>query len=529
MTRATLALIFLWFCAACTDTLPRSNKLQSFRVTLQTANVGTADNPLPFAVTSSTDFVIDIDALDAYGMPLTSFSGPVSVTVVPGQIAQLTPAQPTLSGGSLQGVHVSVSKSFGTTNLWVQDLTGTNPNAVGTSANIYFQNPRIRDIQQPTGSGDASPLTGTVVSVDRGNNYVVNVSSSGFYVVDTSDNAYNSVFAFSFSRPEDLRRGDKLLRFGGDVSEFVHYTEIGFPTWDVDRRCPTANDPGQVCDDGEFCLNGRCFGQQCGEVVCAEGSVCIDGACSPNTNIPDPVTDPDVSNATVMEQYEGGLIKLSNIMTSQEFRACDDPAVNPGANGNGTCEFCRTCNANRDINSVCPEGGRCCPVGTVCYLPKGECATTCSANRDPNDGSCPSGGSCCPVGNTCDLRFKMCDGCTVAEKVESQCEDECAARNQNSPGGICSSECDFRQYGQYRVGITDAQGAWNGKSILVTSSDTVPSFLPNIQQNLGRRFRSMTGTLKNVYAPGPIWILEVRDECDIDGIDHIRQDCSTVR
>lgn len=564
---------------ACSERIPRdTTKLASFGVKLRSP-AGSPDSPLPFSVREDTTFVIDVEARDARGLPLPTYNGQIAVSVVPGEIVAVAPAEPQLSSGVREGIEVTVRKSFGPTNLWVEDRSGQNPFAVGVSPTIWFQNPRIWDIQQPLTRGD-SPLAGSVVSVDRGKNVVVHVSNAGFYVVDTTVDPcsadrdaqnrcpagatccpigircdlargrcrddFKTIFAFNFNRPEGLLRGDVLRRFGGSVSEFLGFTELGFPHWDVERRCPSADFPGQVCDEGEFCVDGACLGQVCGEVVCGEGSVCRDEVCVPNPNIPDPVLNPPLLVSAEMEKYEGGLVRFgeqpnvsAGVMLTREFKACDDPAVNPGANGNGECEFCRTCNSNRDQNGACPSGGRCCPVGRVCNIRLGECTTTC--NADLVDGVCPAtvegpdgrtvAGRCCPAGNTCESTpdGRMCDGCTVAERREQECEDECAQRSPSSPNGICTSVCDFRQFGQYRVGLLNPDGRWNGATFLMVTQDTVPFFRPDAPENAGKRLRSVTGTLRNIFAPGPLWIVEPRDECDLDGIEHVRKDCATVK
>jgi hypothetical protein len=510
----------------CSQDKRRSDKLQSFRVTL-TSEGGTPENPLPFVIREAREFTIDIEALDSQGRLLGSHNGLVLISSVPGTVSSRDPAEPTVQGGELRGVRVSVRGAFGPTHLWVEDRSGANAFAVGASPRIWFQNPRIRDVQEPTGSRDSSPLVDSVVNIDRGNNVVVHVSNNGFYVVDKDETQFASVFAFNFNRPEGLRRGDKLRSFGGDVQEFLGFTEIGFPSWDVDHRCPSATSPNQQCEEGEFCIGGVCLGQQCGERVCADGSVCQDGNCVPNTLIPDPVTNPPILITREMEKYEAGLVRFTDVMTTQDFRACDDPNVVAGANGNGVCEFCRTCNSNRDLNGVCPSGGRCCPIPQVCETSKGECTSICDANRDA-EGRCEAGRKCCPPGNTCAVDLGRCDGCTVAEKAEAACDDECAQRNPQSPGGLCTNLCDFREFGQYRVGLTTA-GQWNGASFLVVTSDTVPTFRPDSPENRGKILPSVTGVLRNIFAPGPLWIVEPRDECDVQGIERERTDCDTVR
>jgi hypothetical protein len=550
MSRPLLLLLLPLLVAGCTEQRTRSPRLQSFKVTLR-SDPGSPDGGLlPFDVRATREFVIDVDALDSFGQPLFEHNGRIKISVVPGVVVATDPAETTVLGGSARGIRVTVQKSYGPTNLLVEDASGANPWALGVSERIWIQNPRIRDIQQPLTSRDSSPLAGMEVVIDRGTNIVVHVSNSGFYVVDThlpagETNAYHSLFAYNYNRPEGLRRGDRLCRLAGNISEFLGYTELNFPYWDVDLRCPVPDDPGGVCPEAddpehrptrcqadEFCVNGTCVGQQCGDRLCAEGSVCMEAdgglACVPNPNIPDPVTNPPLANSE-MEKYEGGLVRFTNVIVSHDFVDCDDPATNPGANGNGACEYCRTCNANRDQNGTCPSGGRCCPSPLQCYLPAGECASVCDSVRDASNG-CPPGKKCCPPGPDCDLGLGICKGCTAAENAEAACDDACARRTPTSPGGICTNLCDFRAYGQYRIGLT-TNGQWNGASLLAVTADTFPAFRPNAPENRGKLLRSLTGTLRNVYAPGAIWILEARDECDVvgDGIPRERKDCDTVK
>ena len=43
---------------------------------------------------------------------------------------------------------------------------------------------------------------------------------------------------FNFSQPEDLSAGDVLRSFGGGVSEFVGFTEVTFPRFEVHEKAP---------------------------------------------------------------------------------------------------------------------------------------------------------------------------------------------------------------------------------------------------------------------------------------------------
>ena len=83
---------------------------------------------------------------------------------------------------------------------------------------------------------------------------VTTVTNDGFYVTDQSDppGSFNSMFVFSFSRPDDLVVGDRLSKLAGIVSEFLGFTELQFPTWTVESSGnatpePAVLDPSMVC------------------------------------------------------------------------------------------------------------------------------------------------------------------------------------------------------------------------------------------------------------------------------------------
>src|SRR6185295_5947312 len=86
---------------------------------------------------------------------------------------------------------------------------------------------------------------------------VTRIASDGFYATDVADDrGFTGVFAFNFNAPPGMRVCDRLLSFGGTSSDFFGFTEIGFPTWELeewnpkDRKCmvpsPYAFRPGDL-------------------------------------------------------------------------------------------------------------------------------------------------------------------------------------------------------------------------------------------------------------------------------------------
>ena len=44
----------------------------------------------------------------------------------------------------------------------------------------------------------------------------------------------------------------------------------------------------------------------------------------------------------------------------------------------------------------------------------------------------------------------------------------------SAPAKLCTNRCDYRDFNQFRAGITDEEGNWNGQQILLITSDTLP-------------------------------------------------------
>jgi hypothetical protein len=70
---------------------------------------------------------------------------------------------------------------------------------------------------------------------------VTRIASDGFYATDIGDKrGFSSVFAYNFSSPPRMRVCDRLKSYGGTASDFYGFTEIGFPTWELEEWDPLA-------------------------------------------------------------------------------------------------------------------------------------------------------------------------------------------------------------------------------------------------------------------------------------------------
>jgi hypothetical protein len=125
--------------------------------------------------------------------------------------------------------------------------------SAGVSPTVYYYIPRIADVRGGPEGGTGTPFPSQAVNIDTGyrgeNNFafsviVTRVSSAGFYVTDLEENApggtgFGSVYAYNFSAPANMRQCDRLRSFGGTTSDFYGFTEVNYPTWELEEWDPT--------------------------------------------------------------------------------------------------------------------------------------------------------------------------------------------------------------------------------------------------------------------------------------------------
>ncbi len=310
MKHLLYALPLILFVHACTETISDDRSIVSLRVTLQKNTLPCGSNEAticPFSMEdNSFTATVTVEALTE-DFSTQNFNGGVLLTTVPSGI--LSSSDPdvkyideldqyvkviTLEGGRWTGT-VNIRGAFGEIAILAEEIgytpvvpvneaacfetypeagcfrqddndptTGTG--AAGVSSFLYFDNPRIYDIQKPLDEslvgqreGDMTPLDGFRVQVD-GSPYlgsdtcaagesrlvVTHVGVAGFYVTDmcnrhdpmdptepfTTD--YASLYVYTYNTPEELSRGDCLLHFQGAVDEFNGFTEMKNPFWTVD-------------------------------------------------------------------------------------------------------------------------------------------------------------------------------------------------------------------------------------------------------------------------------------------------------
>lgn len=224
------------------------------------------------------NWVFEATVMDGLGGVDSTFNGYARVSVVPGAVNRVEGKavigrNVLFIDGKAEGIAV-VSAVFGPSRLWIADIgyepapVGVIPicsngfdddkdilndfpndpgcafandmseepgtNLTGVSAEILYALPTVADVQ---GRGTQTPFPSVAVEIKPDDpNYLVvtRVSSDGFFLTDIGDTAYNHMYAFNFNTPAGMRVCDRLLYLTGTATEFFGFTEITFPSYEVE-------------------------------------------------------------------------------------------------------------------------------------------------------------------------------------------------------------------------------------------------------------------------------------------------------
>ena len=255
-----LLLAVLTGCPVQTPAPDRSGPL-TFTVTF-VDDPGGADleAPLPFDV-DGTELRVSIEAIGYDREVMEDFTATIALKATP---AQLLSAPFVLVENGRANATVTIARGFGAVRLWASDEgTDESPGsfATGVSRAIHYDLPTVREAQETTAT-TTSPMQDSYIHIrgwdaehpDPRDLRVTAVTNDGFYVTDLSDpsGSYNSLFAFSFSRPDGIEEGMRLERLSGIIEEFLGFTELAFPDWEVAEALEVPPieilDPSIVCD-----------------------------------------------------------------------------------------------------------------------------------------------------------------------------------------------------------------------------------------------------------------------------------------
>lgn len=257
---SSLLLVAASLGAGCVDELEPIEGTSSLRVELlEPAETGSVDDRLGDDQRSA---VVQVSALDTTGAVDTGFAGEVQLYAhylgsLSPRLSETPLATAELSEGRSAPVALELPQVFGPSFLWVEDGRGDAPTfATGTTPILWFRDPYLADVSRPRDEAaldafERSPLETKQINVsrsrygERGRLVVTGVYAQGYTVSDVEcqdaagtppcrADAYDHIFVFTFSRPEDesgrrIARGHVVDRLTGSVSEFNGLTEVNFP------------------------------------------------------------------------------------------------------------------------------------------------------------------------------------------------------------------------------------------------------------------------------------------------------------
>ena len=373
--------------AGCTLDAPPlrgANGPTSVRVVIPADQRGTVDARLPFSL-EPVLLTVDLEVIDRHGQVDTDFTGWLAIGIEPGDLVSVVgdgviSSHVPLTQGAARGITVGVAKAFSDARLWVEDI-GYQPaepgaascangrdddgdgridfpddtgcryanddteepgsHAAGVSDLLYFENPRLADVQGGQGN---SPLDGRRVQIAGGQMIVTRITSDGFYVSDIARGEdgtptgqaipWGSLFVFSYSTPPFLRACDRIVSLSGSVGEFFGFTELNFPFWDFDPWCAESGDTCVLPDGTRI-----------------EPSPCL---------IPEPaVLETGVIGTAAVEQHESALVRLVDVVMPTRMGPEPPPVgSNCDLDGDGNVSL-TTGSPERDCLSACDADAGC--------------------------------------------------------------------------------------------------------------------------------------------------------------------------
>ncbi|RME27848.1 MAG: hypothetical protein D6798_03700, partial [Deltaproteobacteria bacterium] len=222
--------------------------------------LGTPDDPLPFSG-DTVSRTITVQTLDASGQPYP-FDGDLSLRVRPGKLdqAQWIP----VTGGEWTGT-VEYHAAFGPTRIWVSDEGDKDADsgrtasfATGVSDALHYAFPTIAEMNR-IDDHETNQLAGEFAELSVADRQVVvtEIGTNGFWCTDIADEpgSYNSLYVYTFSKPEGIWQGARLIELTGNNQEYLATTQLSFPVYSaeegsmLDVPSPIEIPVDATCDD----------------------------------------------------------------------------------------------------------------------------------------------------------------------------------------------------------------------------------------------------------------------------------------
>ncbi|MBI5480379.1 MAG: hypothetical protein HY906_16065 [Deltaproteobacteria bacterium] len=503
----------------------------SYRITLKSPlELGSEAEPL--AEDNPHTVVLDVEALGADGQVRSDYNADLNLWVFfEGTLSPVADSSGnvtvSLANGGARDVTRVIPVAFGPTTIWVDDVRraadgsadclgpypplGGKPDscsyASGASATIHYRNPYLDEVQEPLDRNTPAAthltlLQGKSVYVDHPRDLdsllvVTGAYAQAFTVTDISPSAmargFNHVYVFSFSRAKRndgtaVAAGDVVIEcpdgacngyLAGGVKEFVGFTELDFPIFDVPP--PTADAP-------------EC---RCGLSFKADGSRCETKSWFP---CPEPILlDPSWMNGTVSVGDAAGDLTTWSVGPMTDQNSTDGVVYGTWLQSGGTYVLTfyqgpgRTPPEQVSQDSYTPAGA---PEWPHTFSFTGSFFGSVVAHAFSGDNS--------------SLELHDDPNSLKLESLEAA-----LVRIENAR--ICTyDETDWTKYGQLTVDFG------SGCNLAVAFKDAVPGFDPQVAP--GQTVAEVVGTLRNLSdfsSSDPTqsysyWILSPRGVEDVD-------------
>lgn len=504
--------------------------LSAFRVELATNTpAGSVDEPLLFPSAIPAEVTLSAIAVDQHGDPFP-YNGRAGVSVVPGELSSdrrvlfidgvaWTPSGTSCAAGCpdtercdevtarclRRGVDVRWRFSYGATHIWIEDIgelgddechnerdddgdglvdafdvdcaagaTGAVSKATlatGISPTLTFARPRIRDMQFSPRCNTDTPLGGQNLNIATGTLVVTGTTQSGLYVTDLTgpEGGYNSVYLFTFSNPQGVRRGDRLCEITGNVAEFIGNTQLNFPSFvnaDTDLSGVISEKERARCD--------------------LPSPELVGDAAAPEPKV---LTGADIGNLPSRDRCDRP--RGTQLAPTEDFYALCGPNGRP-ISGLDDASDCQAAAAELSFQELRAAPLDCCRD---------------NFHMEPYEHALVAFEKV-----TVGTRFEQCDINEDGRIDFGSAEGDCANACADDP--MCTTLTSFEQFGQFAAGIDcddEAPPTCAGK-VFVSTRDTLGGRY-DVTEHAGEVYARVVGHVRQLQpAPGvqSSWILEPR-------------------
>lgn len=421
-----------------------------------------------------------VEALDSLGQPYL-YDGPVAFRMAPGKMND-PGLRYTMVQGVLSKAPLRVRLSFGgRAHVWAE-LTGQDGRqATGVSPDLCFKTPKISDVQRYEDGSHVTDFDGEQVAF-RGDRLVATATDSkGFFVTDLDAAEYGSIYVFTFGNPTGVKAGSCLCEVSGGIKEFLHFTEVVFPTWRVFKPGGREAAAVELEEERDRVGDDEVPDPRHDESIIFEECMPADlQACSiddpferERRTVPapvrlDPAALPDVGvvpwddRMKELDKHEASLVAIGPVHLPDAWENCD-------INRDG--EVFRCFGGSRNPEQACP-------------------ALNSASERQVMETVCAGG---VPVGGC---------GCSCGSLRESVCTNECAA----TPG--CAERGAYEEFGQF--GVTAGEG---DRRINLVTRVGMPELQP--VDDPRSTIHCVVGNLRQVAAAPIPWVIQPRRPSDL--------------